>query len=285
MGPEIQTREQYEAFLRNKGYAPAMINRALATFDAEQQQQVTQPLAAATTQPTQPMVNGMQNMGGLEQQSMADRFQQQMVRTQPQMQQQMMPPMPQMPQMPQMAPPQGDLSARVQAYEADALRATEDRFARQREAIEKMYGGPSTSDTLFALSRALLAPRQFTGFGGTMGKIAGAFGDISQERQSAERKRAEALLNLESSYGKDTLGLRGANLDREIKLSEYQAKQAEAARKAAEPKIQLDQMGNIREVPATVARPRTRAEYDALPVGTYYVVPDGPKAGQIVPKT
>jgi hypothetical protein len=139
-----------------------------------------------------------------------------------------------------MAPPQGDLSARVQAYEADALRSTEDRFARQREAIEKMYGGPSTSDTLFALSRALLAPRQFTGFGGTMGKIAGAFGDISQERQSAERKRAEALLNLESSYGDKTMGMRGENLDREIKLSEFEAKQAEAVRKAAEPNYRFN---------------------------------------------
>jgi hypothetical protein len=210
MSYQNMTQAQYDEALRALG--PEEMAKLVATFGTRVNgmpaPQVTQPLAAAM--PPQPMANNMQNTGGLT-----------MATAQPQM-------------------PQGDLSARVQAYEADALRATEDRFARQREAIEKMYGGPSTSDTLFALSRALLAPRQFTGFGGTMGKIAGAFGDISQERQSAERKRAEALLNLENSYGDKTMGMRGENLDREIKMAEFQAKQEAAARKAAEPKYDID---------------------------------------------
>lgn len=287
MDPEIHTREQYEASLRNRGYAPALINRALAAFDAEQP--VTQPLASATAQPTQPMVNSMPNMGGLEQQSMADRFQQQMARTQPQMQAQMQPKVgPDMPQLAQMIggdaqPP--SLEADVQQYYAGAQKAEEDRFAKQREAIQSMYGGPSTSQMLFAMSRALLAPRQFTGFGGTMGKIAGAFGDIDQQRQTAEQKRAEALLALENSYGSRMSDMGGERIKSRIELAKIRADEDEARRKAAAPKIQLDQQGNIREVPATVQRPRTRAEYEALPVGTYYVIPSGPNAGQIVPKT
>jgi len=140
----------------------------------------------------------------------------------------------------QAAPPQDDLSARVQAYEGEALRGTEDRFARQREAIEKMYGGPSSSDMLFALSRALLAPREVRGFAGTMANVTDALSGVSQARRSAEQKRAEALLNLESSYGKDTMGLRGESLDRQVQLAEYQAKQAEAARKAAEPNYRFN---------------------------------------------
>lgn len=221
MDPEIHTREQYEASLRNRGYAPALINRALAAFDAEQP--VTQPLASATAQPTQPMVNSMPNMGGLEQQSMADRFQQQMARTQPQMQAQMQPKVgPDMPQLAQMIggdaqPP--SLEADVQQYYAGAQKAEEDRFAKQREAIQSMYGGPSTSQMLFAMSRALLAPRQFTGFGGTMGKIAGAFGDIDQQRQTAEQKRAEALLALENSYGSRMSDMGGERIKSRIELA------------------------------------------------------------------
>ena len=132
------------------------------------------------------------------------------------------------------------LEADVQQYYAGAEKAEADRFAKQREAIQSMYGGPSTSQMLFAMSRALLAPRQFTGFGGTMGKIAGAFGDIDQQQDSAERKRAEALLALENSYGSRMSDMGGERIKSRIDLAKIRADEDEARRKAAEPKYDID---------------------------------------------
>lgn len=256
MSYQNMTQAEYDNALRALGPEEmAKLVKAFGTkVDGMPAPQVTQPLASAMPTQTQPMVNDMQNTGGLS-----------MATAQP------------------AQPP--SLEADVQQYYAGAEKAEADRFAKQREAIQSMYGGPSTSQMLFALSRALLAPRQFTGFGGTMGKIAGAFGDIDQQQDSAERKRAEALLALENSYGSRMSDMGGERLKSRIELAKIRADEDEARRKAAAPKIQLDQQGNIREVPATVQRPRTRAEYEALPVGTYYVIPSGPNAGQIVPKT
>lgn len=211
MSYQNMTQAQYDEALRALG--PEEMAKLVATFgtrvDGRPAPQVTQPLASAMPTQTQPMVNDMQNTGGLS-----------MATAQP------------------AQPP--SLEADVQQYYAGAQKAEADRFAKQREAIQSMYGGPSTSQMLFALSRALLAPRQFTGFGGTMGKIAGAFGDIDQQQDSAERKRAEALLALENSYGSRMSDMGGERLKSRLELAKIRADEDEARRKAAEPKYDID---------------------------------------------
>ena len=134
----------------------------------------------------------------------------------------------------------GSLRARVAEQEASARTRAEDRFAKQQEMIQTMYGGPTTSETLFALSRALLAPRQFTGFGSTLGKISGAFGDIDQQRRAAQQKRAEAQMLLQSSSADRIEGLEKDSLSNQIELAGIGARYEEALRKAGEAKYDLD---------------------------------------------
>jgi hypothetical protein len=80
-----------------------------------------------------------------------------------------------------------------------------------------------------------------------------------------------------------TMGRMGAT-DEEIKSALALQKLKAAYTKAGQPSIQLDSTGKLREVPKRVHRPKTPAEYAAIPVGEYYVVPSGPDAGTIVPK-
>jgi hypothetical protein len=46
----------------------------------------------------------------------------------------------------------------------------------------------------------------------------------------------------------------------------------------------LDAKGALREIPNEVHRPKNKAEYEAIPLGEYYVVPSGPDAGKVIPK-
>lgn len=137
----------------------------------------------------------------------------------------------------------GPLQARVAAQEASARTRAEDRFAKQQEMLQTMYGGPTTSETLFALSRALLAPRQFTGFGSTLGKISGAFGDIDQQRRAAQQKRAEAQMLLQSSSDDRMEDLEKDSLSNQIKLAEITARYKDRVKPE---RASVDTLGNIR---------------------------------------
>lgn len=162
--------------------------------------------------------------------------------------------------------------------------AREAQFKAAQDRIAQMYGGPSQSQMLFALSQALLSPRKYSGFAGTMYNVSQALGGIGKAQEDANRKRAEAEFELKQAY--DT----GASNDEleALKLRYQLVKEANdvaaAQAKANQPTIQLDQLGNIREVPKKVHKPMTKEQYDAIPVGEYYVVPKGPDAGKIVPK-
>ena len=184
--------------------------------------------------------------------------------------------------------PAGDLAS----YQSRMAKLAEDDAAyRQRqlvegrERIEKAYAGPTASDRLWALSKALLSPKPYRGFAGTLANVTGAMSGMAEQRRAAEIKRAEALAELQQSYESGTLQSRRQMLGQELDLAKLQAAQEAAARKAAMPSIQLDPQGRLREVPKQVFNPRSRAEYDALPVGAYYKVPSGPQQGQIVQKT
>jgi hypothetical protein len=86
--------------------------------------------------------------------------------------------------------------------EADAKTRFEAGEARIRERNQ----GPSRSDQLFMLSKALLAPRKYTGFGGTVGKISGAFSDISAAEKKAGDARNAQLAALQDQYMEKTGG-------------------------------------------------------------------------------
>lgn len=74
------------------------------------------------------------------------------------------------------------------------------RFDAAEARIRERNRGPSQSEQLFMLSKALLAPRKYTGFGGTMGKISGAFGDISKADEKAREQRDAQLAALQDAY-------------------------------------------------------------------------------------
>lgn len=80
------------------------------------------------------------------------------------------------------------------------------RFEEGTARIKERNQGPSRSDQLFMLSKALLAPRKYTGFGGTVGKVSGAFSDISAAEKKAREQRDVQLAALQDQYMETTGG-------------------------------------------------------------------------------
>ena len=80
------------------------------------------------------------------------------------------------------------------------------RFEAGEARIKERNQGPSRSDQLFMLSKALLAPRDYRGFAGTVGKISGAFGDISAAEKKASDARNAQLAALQDQYMEKTGG-------------------------------------------------------------------------------
>ena len=73
-------------------------------------------------------------------------------------------------------------------------------YEEGRKRIMEKYAGPSQAEQLFALSRAMLAPRKVPGFGGFMGNVMGAFGNMETAQRTAEQEREERLLALQQQY-------------------------------------------------------------------------------------
>lgn len=144
------------------------------------------------------------------------------------------------------------------------------------EQLKAKRYGPTASERLFALSAAFAAPTSTRGFGGVMGNVMPVFQQFEKAKRDAEEARAADMQKL-------TMGRMGAT-DEEIKSALALQKLQATYTKAGQPSIQLDSSGKLREVPKRVHRPKTDAEYAAIPVGEYYVVPSGPDAGTIVPK-
>lgn len=177
-----------------------------------------------------------------------------------------------------------DLAREQQEYAAQREQAFKDRFEQGQKEIEQRYGGPSTSQTLFALSRALLAPRPYRGFAGTMYNVNEALGGISDQARTAEQKRADALAQLRASYEGGVDEAKLGSMEARRKLLEAQLEQETELAKAGRPTVQLSQTGELVEVPKQVYKPVTPTDYDRIPVGAYYMVPSGPSAGKVVRK-
>ena len=178
--------------------------------------------------------------------------------------------------------PEGGLSsvraaiARRQALQRDQ-QAYYDQMAKQ---LAERRTGPSTSEQLFELSAALARPTTVRGFSGVLSNVMPVLQQQARATREGTEGRMEAANALELARMKGALGLADTELDTELKLAELMAKGEKPGFT-----YQLDQTGNVREVPKTAYRPLTKADFDAIPAGSYYVVPSGAKAGRVVQKT
>lgn len=169
-------------------------------------------------------------------------------------------------------------TAKADLAEQEQTRAQQ--FAAAKARIEQMYAQPSREDLLIALSRGFLSPKPYRGFAGTMHNLSEALGGFSSASKEAQLQRQQALMQLQQAYNTGTLANKKELLALGLKGATAQA----AA--AAKPQFgyQLGSDNMVHEVPKDVARPMNKAQYDALPFGAYYLVPNGPDAGKIVRK-
>ncbi len=157
------------------------------------------------------------------------------------------------------------------------------RFEAGEARIKERNQGPTQSEQLFMLSKALLAPRDYRGFAGTVGKISGAFSDISEAERKAREQRDAQLAALQDQYMETTGGYGVKRAQTAADLVKTAAPLFKKSTKAPF-RYDLDTKGAVREIPNEVYRPKNKAEYDAIPIGEYYVVPSGPEAGKVIPK-
>jgi len=169
------------------------------------------------------------------------------------------------------------------AAQAQKELSDKERFEAGQARIRERNQGPSRSEQLFMLSKALLAPRDYRGFAGTVGKISGAFGDISAAERKAREQRDAQLAALQDQYMGTTGGYAVDRAKTAADLVKVGAPLLKPSTKAPF-RYDLDARGAVREIPNEVYRPKNKAEYDAIPRGEYYVIPSGPEAGKVVAK-
>jgi hypothetical protein len=111
----------------------------------------------------------------------------------------------------------GAMEAESTALQKQAANRQKQFEAAEAAIREKRFGAPTTSEQLFALGAALLAPRRYTGFAGTLDKIAPVFGQMDQLQRSAAAQRADALEKLRREYllGADESAVAAARAQRE----------------------------------------------------------------------
>lgn len=113
----------------------------------------------------------------------------------------------------------------------DAQRAADERAAQSstqlyeegRRRIMEKYAGPSQSERLFALSRAMLSPRKVPGFKGFLGNVVGALGENATAMQQAQRAREEQLFALQQQYQQAQLQREAARPQTALELAKTYA--------------------------------------------------------------
>lgn len=180
-------------------------------------------------------------------------------------------------------PSSGGLS--LLGYLKDQQRTRKEAFDEGQKYIAQMYAGPSRSQQLFALSKALLSPKPYRGFTGTLANVSSALADISKSQDDAQQKRLLAEAQLMQSYKSKTADDMYEEAKLRYMIDKAKGDAAAKEAKARAPIYQLNPLsGKPVEVPRFAHRPVTKADYDAIPVGEFYVVPAGPQAGEIVRK-
>lgn len=95
-----------------------------------------------------------------------------------------------------------DLEKELLGYPAKQAKQRQQAFEQGQQYIAQAYAGPSVSQQLFALSKALLSPKPYRGFAGTMANVSSALSDVAKTREEASRKRAMAEMELKNSFDK-----------------------------------------------------------------------------------
>lgn len=138
------------------------------------------------------------------------------------------------------------------AYPEQEAQRREAQFKAAEERINKMYAGPSPSQTLYALGQALLSPRKFSGFGGTMYNVSRGLAGINEQRTDAATKRQEALERLRQSYEGGAGEAQLKSMEGRRKILEMEDEVAKAAAEAGKPKYDINPLtGNYQTRPGT----------------------------------
>lgn len=134
------------------------------------------------------------------------------------------------------------------AAEQRAAASAKQLYDAGRQRIMEKYAGPTQSERLFALSKAMLSPTDFPGFKGFLGNVVGALGENAQAARKAEQAREEQLFALQQQY-----------------------QQGEAARLAARPRTAADLASKY--INAQTAAAKANAPVRGIAVGNRLVNP------------
>lgn len=143
----------------------------------------------------------------------------------------------------------------AQRQQAAAQEGSPD-FTAAEQRIKQQFAGPTTSDRLWALSQALLSPKPYRGFAGTMYNISRAFGGLNERAQEAEQSRAQALAQLREAYAKRASEAELTALKARGELAEFGIESAERRAKAMEPKFDVNPSGGYMLRPGTGGGPQ-----------------------------
>ena len=84
---------------------------------------------------------------------------------------------------------------------------TERRLLEQQQPRGLRFGSPEVTQTLFGLANALVSPRPYGGFAGTMANVMPVLSQSAEAMNAAQQQRtatAQALETLRQQYGLDT---------------------------------------------------------------------------------
>lgn len=78
--------------------------------------------------------------------------------------------------------------------------SAKEMFEQAKRKLTERYAGPGQAEQLFALSRALLAPRSMPGFQGFLQNTMGTLADMETAKRQADMEREERLAALQAQY-------------------------------------------------------------------------------------
>lgn len=164
---------------------------------------------------------------------------------------------------------------------SDQINANINLLTAAQKKLRERRAGPSNSEKWLAIAAALGKPTKTGSFGESLGNLNETL--LSQEamKRKAQEERDMLLEQYGMKIGNEQLRMLQSGASQAGQL--YRAALA-ANKKTPEFSYQLDAYGNVKEVPKKVHRPTTDAEYAAIPIGQYYVIPSGQDAGKVVVK-
>lgn len=93
----------------------------------------------------------------------------------------------------------------MQAAEKNRAASAKRMYEEADKRILEKYAGPSQSERLFALSRAMLSPTDFPGFKGFLGNVTGALSENAKAAREAEQLRQQKQFENYLQYQKGEL--------------------------------------------------------------------------------